>query len=228
MCTPATSNGGLLTINANPVITLQPGNVTLCEDGTTQFAVTATGTGLTYQWRENGSNITNGGIYSGATTSTLTLTGVTSAMSANTYSVVVTGTCTNVTSSNGILTIQEKPEITAHPGPQTICQGGNTTFTVNAGVTTTPTYQWQVSTNSGVSYTTVSNGGIYSGATTATLTLTAAPLANNGFLYRAVVSGVCAPPATSNGGLLTFNANPVINASTQANVTLREDGTTQL
>ncbi len=105
-------------------------------------------------------------------------------MSLNTYSVAVTRNlrecyqCEQVFSDSG----GRRDLGTAWAADD--LPGGNTTFTVNAGVTTTPTYQWQVSTNGGVSYTTVSNGGIYSGATTATLTLTAAPLANNGFLYR--------------------------------------------
>jgi hypothetical protein len=50
------------------------------------LAVTATGTSLTYQWYQNGAAI------SGATDSSLTLTGVT-ITSAGVYSVVLTGTC---------------------------------------------------------------------------------------------------------------------------------------
>src|SRR5690606_14247346 len=99
------------------------------------------------------------------------------AANAGNYTVVVRGTCsaTGVTSAIAVVVVQESPEITAHPSNQTICEGGNTTFTVSAGITTTPTYQWQVSTDGGSSYTDIA-GGIYSGETTATLTLTAAPL----------------------------------------------------
>ncbi|HTE28845.1 MAG TPA: hypothetical protein VK666_00615, partial [Chryseolinea sp.] len=55
------------------------------------------------------------------------------------------------------------PIITGQPSTSIICQGANTTFTVNAGLTTSPSYQWQESTNGGVSYSNLANGGIYSG-----------------------------------------------------------------
>src|SRR5690348_6211736 len=42
-------------------------------NGSVKLSVTATGTGLTYQWRKNGVPIQNGGDISGATTSTLTI-----------------------------------------------------------------------------------------------------------------------------------------------------------
>ncbi len=99
---------------------------------------------------------------------------------------LVKGTCnaTGVLSSVATLTVNEQPEITAQPVGPVICEGNNTSFTVNAGVTTGATYQWQVSANGGTSYTNVSNGGIYAGAASATLSLTGASLGNNGYLYR--------------------------------------------
>ncbi len=47
------------------------------------------------------------------------------------------------------------------------------------------TYSWEVSTNGGSSWSTVSNNGTYSGATTSGLTITAA---TSGYLYRATVT----------------------------------------
>jgi len=63
--------------------------VTVGENAT--FAVSASGgmAPLLYQWQENGADITDGGIYSGATTNTLTLTGVALADSGNQYRCVV-------------------------------------------------------------------------------------------------------------------------------------------
>ncbi len=84
-----------LTVNSLTVITVQPVNSTVIQGGNTSFSVTATGTGLTYQWQVNtGSgwnNVTNGGVYSGATTATLTLTGVTGNMNGYLYRCIVTG-----------------------------------------------------------------------------------------------------------------------------------------
>lgn len=99
--------------------------------------------------------------------------------------------------------------ISAQPPNRTISDGGNTTFTVTASTNETGktlTYQWQVSTNGGTSYSNVTNAGIYTGATTATLTLTAATTAVSTYKYRVIVgtNGV-APSVTSNAGTLTVN-----------------------
>ena len=64
--------------------------------------------------------------------------------------------------------------IATNPSNASIAVGTNTSFTVTA-TGSNLTYQWQV--NSGAGFTNISNGGIYSGATSATLTLTNVPLA---------------------------------------------------
>jgi hypothetical protein len=58
-CTPAvTSAVATLTVNALPVITGQPvASQAICEGSSATFTVTATGTGLTYQWKKNGVDI---------------------------------------------------------------------------------------------------------------------------------------------------------------------------
>jgi hypothetical protein len=116
---PATSNAITMTVTSLTVITVQPLNSTIIEGANTSFSVTATGSGLTYQWQENtGSgwnNIFNGGIYSGATTASLTLTGVTAGMNGYQYRCIVTGACGTVTSNSATLTVNSPPDITC-PG----------------------------------------------------------------------------------------------------------------
>ncbi|MBT1686505.1 PKD-like domain-containing protein [Dawidia soli] len=223
---PVFSNGAVLQVNASPAITTQPVAVAVCEDSNAQFRVVATGTGLTYQWKENGVDLVNNSSYSNVTTATLTVSAAQSAQHNNVYTVEVTGTCGAVSSTGGTLTVREKPEVTAHPGNQTICAGGGATFTVNAGVTTSAVYQWQVSTNGGASYTNVTNGSIYSGAATATLTLTGTPVSYNGYLYRARITGTCSPSIFSNSGLLQVNTLPAITAQPQP-ATVCEGSTAQ-
>jgi trimeric autotransporter adhesin len=46
-----------ITINQRPAVTAQPANVSVCQGAPATFNVTATGTGITYQWQES----TNGG-----------------------------------------------------------------------------------------------------------------------------------------------------------------------
>ena len=70
-------------ISTAALITTQPSPANACAGSNTSFSVVATG-GVTFQWQENqGSgfvDISNGGIYSGATSATLNLTGVTAPM----------------------------------------------------------------------------------------------------------------------------------------------------
>ena len=55
------------------VIITQPVSQSVCTGATASFSVTATGSSLTYQWRQTGTNLTNGGNISGATSATLTV-----------------------------------------------------------------------------------------------------------------------------------------------------------
>ena len=75
-----------LTVNLPPVITTQPVNLIQCPGTMAVFSVTATGTGLTYQWRKNGVNI------AGATSTNLIFMSI-NASTAGTYDVIVGGTC---------------------------------------------------------------------------------------------------------------------------------------
>lgn len=71
-------NGIQLILNATappppPTITASPVPSIVAAGGTARLTVTATGEGLTYQWRKNGRNLPNGANVSGATTSTLNI-----------------------------------------------------------------------------------------------------------------------------------------------------------
>ncbi len=99
------------------------------------------------------------------------------------------------------LAFSQAPIITANPLNRSICVGGSTTYSVSASNATT--YQWQVDTGSG--YVNIANGGTYSGALTATLTITGVTPGMTGNLYRCIVSGTESPDAASNGGMLTVS-----------------------
>ncbi|MDR3679771.1 MAG: Ig-like domain-containing protein [Flavipsychrobacter sp.] len=218
-CTPpVTSAPATLTINSLPAITLSPLGNTICSGNNTSFSVAATGTGLTYQWKvstDGGTiynNLSNSGIYSNVTTSTLNLTAATTTVNGNLYECVVSGTCTPaVTSTPATLTIYSSPAVTLSPSDNIICSGGNTSFSVTAtgaGLT----YQWMVSTDGGANYSNLSNTGIYSNVTASTLNLTAATIAENGYLYECVINGTCTPGTTSTAAMLTVNPLPNVSA----------------
>ena len=197
----------------------QPQSVTVCESGTNdvQFTVEASEDVTLYQWYEDQGGddwqpISNGGMYSGANSATLTLTGVTTANSTWRYKVLITGIA-SVESNPATLTVAQSVSVTGNPSDASVCySGGSATFGVTAtgGVSG---YSWQHSSNGGASWTTVANGipaGVtYSGAATANLTVNATgaiPAAGN-YLYRAVVSGIapCAPTESASAQLLINN-----------------------
>ena len=96
--------------------------------------------------------------------------------------------------------------VTTNPASATTDVGLATavTFTAAASGTPTPTVKWQVSSGSG--FTDLSNGGVYSGVTSPTLTVTGATVAMNGYQYRAVFTNGAAPDATTTAATLTVNA----------------------
>ena len=94
----------------------------------------------------------------------------------------------------------ENPVITDQPDNSTVKAGQTATFTVAATGSGTVTYQWQVNTGSG--WGNVSNGGPYSGATTATLSVVTAR-SMTGYQYRCNVSDDDAGPVASSAATLT-------------------------
>lgn len=92
--------------------------------------------------------------------------------------------------------------ITADPAVQTVIAGQEATFTVAVGGQPPPAIHWQLSTDAGVSWDDLMDDGNHVGVETATLTITATTIAQNGNLYRAVASN-SAGAAPSSGALLT-------------------------
>lgn len=124
-----------------------------------------------------------------------------------TYNVTVsTGTCTSAPTQVPV-TVNNPVSITTQPSNFTVCTDKVATFTVVASGTS-PTYQWQVSTNGGGTWTNITNGGVYSGATSATLTITAPPTSMNGYQYRVIVQGA-APCGSQTSTARTLTVNPL-------------------
>ncbi len=215
-----TSNAATLSFYTLPVVTVDPTNKSACLNSSTTFSTTVTGASLNYQWQvsTNGgstwTDITNGGNYVNATTSTLTVTAITSGMNNYQYRCVAKNTC-SATTASATLTVLSLPAIVSSPSPVTICTNANTSFTAS-GTGTGITYQWQVSTNNGVSFSDISNTGVYSNATTATLNLTSVPASMDGYLYRCRIDGTCAPSVFTGVAKLTIGANPVVTAHPQS------------
>lgn len=109
----ATSAAAQLVVNPSaPSITGQPVSRTVVTAENASFTVTASGTTpMTYQWRKDGSPISDGGAVSGTTTPTLLLTGVTAA-NGGSYDVIVTNALGFATSSAATLLVNPPPPST--------------------------------------------------------------------------------------------------------------------
>lgn len=96
---------GSIAVHSCPVILSQRVNQAVCPGAHASFSVTPAGTPpFTFQWRRNGTPLTDGGSVSGSLTSTVVVSPVTVA-DAGAYDVVVTNSCGNVTSTVGLLVI---------------------------------------------------------------------------------------------------------------------------
>jgi hypothetical protein len=102
------------------------------------------------------------------------------------------------------------PSITTQPTNQTVTAGQTATFSAGASGTPTPTVQWQVSTNSGSTWTPIT------GATSPVLTLSAVATSMSGDQYEAVFTNGVGNPATTQPATLTVTTAPVAPAITSA------------
>jgi len=132
-----------------------------------------------------------------------------------TYTVTHNNGAGCIRTANITLNINQRPTVTVQPVNVTSCATTIATFSVT-GTGTNVTYQWQESTNGGLSYTNLANFAPYSGVTTPTLTINPVTVAMNGNRYRAVLSGTCPPAGTANisvGAILNINALPVVTVT---------------
>ena len=94
-CGSAASAPAILSVGSGPIITGHPADATICEGGVHRFCVTATGSGLNYQWRRNGNNI------AGASSECFS-TGM-----AGAYDCVVSSVCGSGTTNSATLTVNQ-------------------------------------------------------------------------------------------------------------------------
>ena len=201
--TVAVANGAGVTVSSaaalliRPVIVAQPASRTNVAGTTATFTVAANGQAPTsYQWKKGVSNLSDGGNVSGATTATLSLTGV-SQTDAASYSVFISNAAGNTTSSNATLSIMDPPLITGQPASQAVGAGANVTFTVTASGSGPLNYQWQF------------NGADISGATGSSYTRSNVQSADSGS-YLAVVSNPAGSLA-SDPATLSVNTPPTLS-----------------
>ncbi len=219
-CNTTISNEVVLTAQEAPAISANPVSRTLCEGTNASFSVTATGTALTYTWQvsnDGGNNFTDIG---SSNNSTYVVNNIAPAQNNNQYRVRINGTCApTATSSAATLNVVVPAAVTADPVSIAECETGNVSFTVT-GAGTGIIYAWQRSLDAGNSWQNVANGGVYTGATSNTLSLTNLPPDFNNHQYRALLSNsICTAPDISAAATLTVNPRPTVTlAATRLNL----------
>ena len=108
-CSIDTSDAAVLTVSCPDSLTVQPQNFTAYSNtGWANFKCESSDTAATYQWQQSSGagwiDLTNLGSYSGSTSDSLVLTGVTASMNNYGYRCLVTG-CTTDTSDVAVLTV---------------------------------------------------------------------------------------------------------------------------
>jgi 6-phosphogluconolactonase (cycloisomerase 2 family)/methionine-rich copper-binding protein CopC len=176
-----------------PTITAQPVDAAVLEAIPATFTVTASGA-ASYQWRKNGTAI------AGATSASYVTPAATAADDQAAFSVVVTGDGGSVTSAAATLRVVLPATITASPSDLAVLEGGSVSLAVAATGNGTLTYQWQL------------YGADVAGATSATLTIPAASVADAGAYTCDVTNAIGAVkvPRTSVAAFLTVLDTPVI------------------
>ena len=171
-----------ISINGPLQITGQPTDQAACIGNTAIFSVaTSGGSPVSYQWQQDGINLTDGGNISGSATATLRITNVTVADAAF-FSVVVSNSFNSLTSDDALLEIvYSPPNLTQQPASQTRVAGTTATFSAAAVGDQPLVYQWQENG------TNLTDGGNRSGSATSTLTITGVTAANTG-IYSVIVS----------------------------------------
>ena len=94
---------------------------------------------------------------------------------------------TGYTIPNSSYLIAAPITITTQPQDNVVCELQNVTFTV---ATSTPitTYQWELSTDNGVIWSTITNNATYTGATTISLTINNVAPSMSGYKYRVLLN----------------------------------------
>ncbi|NBX79053.1 MAG: hypothetical protein EBQ94_01530 [Flavobacteriales bacterium] len=203
------------------------------------FSVSATGSGLTYQWQVS----TNGGsTWASApgtsTSSSYVISTLTNSLDQNKYRVIVSGSspCTAVTSNAVTLSVTG---VSIGSSASTVCANSNVTLTATS-TSSSPsfTYSWSSTSGSGASTPITTNPAVITptvaGSYTYTLTATATSggcviTSTQGVTVNpqpAITSATATPAPICAGSTISLAA--VINAIGTGNATLGTQSTTTL
>ena len=192
-CGSATSAPAILTVSTMPVITQQPASQSNCRGEAVLFRTTVTGGSGNYSYYWERKRPTDGSFNDASNDNRVTFPnpeemlvdriGRGASPNGTEYRVTVTDDCGNSTISQiALLTVNFVDSVATVF--DTICQGDGTSFTMTTTGSTPIEFIWRKYDELAGNWKKVNDGGAYSGATTATLTINNAT-PNEGGMYSA-------------------------------------------
>jgi hypothetical protein len=172
-------------------ISSQPISTSACVGVSAAFNVTSNGTGLTYQWRRNGTPI------SGANSPSFSISAVTTIDAAQ-YDVVITDACGNqITSNASFLTVNEPITVFTHPSGGDVCEG--TTLDLEVVASNVIEYQWLL------------NGNPIIGATNSSYNIPVVNTASAGN-YTVEMSSLCGVVVSNSANIVSVTPSAITNS----------------
>ena len=202
-----TTAAATLTVDVPPIVTTNPVDQVVNGGQTASFTAAATGNPApTVQWQVS----TDGGVtfadVPGATSATLSFT-TAAGDSGDEYQAVFTNVAGSATTTPAMLSLDTLPVVGADPVDSSVITGHPVTFAASATATPAPTVQWQVSSDSGVTFHDVT------GANGTSYTLTPS-LAQDGEQFRAVFTNVVGSVDTTAATLTVLPVPPLAITTT--------------
>jgi len=193
-----------LHVHKVPAVTKQPVATTVEEGSTATFEATASGfPPPTVQWERSTDGGSTWSAVEGATSAQLTVPATTTAENGYEFRAKFNNVAGEATSNPAVLTVQKAPTVTQEPKAVTVEEGQPASFEAAGSGFPTPTVQWELSTNGGVSWSAVS------GAISDTLTIASTKTSESGHEYRAMFTNA-AGKASSAAATLTVQKRPAV------------------
>ncbi len=194
-----------------PQADLPGGSINVNAGSTLTIPFSTTGTANQYQWYKNGVLIP------GATSATFSIPAVATTDAGNymveTTNTIVTGL--TLRTLDFVVSVTPVINIIQQPADFSACEGTVATFTTNANGTANISYQWQFSPDGVVPFSDIANGGGYSNATTAVLSVNTTGSFGGG-RYRCRINGDLAAEVITHDEGLFIHAVPPAPVTTDA------------
>ena len=221
---PIFTNSVSLTVERTFSITAQPANQTGNETGTSTFNITvsASSGAPTYQWERSDDGGANYTPIAGATNASYTTPPLIYANdNDDRYRCVVSlvGSAGSQTSTFALLTVLRVITISQQPQNTAVIEGNTATLSITAAITSdVVSYQWQLSTDGGSSFSNI-NGANSTSYTTPTTVYPTSP----SHQYRSVLTNVAATTVTSSIATVTVNESQFVSAPATVSVNIDVD-----